>query len=74
MLHETKEFPMKLIAVNLQRALQKIAEMLSRPTSEVSQEELLNFIMEVNAKFGEDAVKAELQRVTRGGATKGGTE
>ena len=52
----------------------KIAEMLSRPTSEVSQEELLNFIMEVNAKFGEDAVKAELQRVTRGGATKGGTE
>ena len=52
----------------------KIAEMLSRPTSEVSQEELTNFIMEVNAKFGEDAVKAELQRVTRGGAAKGGTE
>jgi len=52
----------------------KIAEMLSRPPSEVSQEELTNFITEVNAKFGADAVKAELQRVIRGGAAKGGTE
>jgi len=48
--------------------------MLSRPTSEVSQEELTKFIMEVQAKFGEDAVKAELQRVIRGRAAKGGTE
>ena len=52
----------------------RIAEMLSRPTSEVSQEELTKFIMEVQAKFGEDAVKAELQRVIRDQATKGGTE
>jgi hypothetical protein len=52
----------------------KIAEMLSRPTSEVSQEELTNFIMEVNAKFGADAVKAELLRVIGGGAAQGGTE
>jgi len=52
----------------------RIAEMLSRPTSEVSQEELTKFIMEVQAKFGEDAVKAELQRVIRGRAAKGGTE
>ena len=52
----------------------RIAEMLSRPTSEVSQEEVTKFIMEVNAKFGEDAVKAELQRVIRGRAAKGGTE
>jgi hypothetical protein len=52
----------------------KIAEMLSRPTSEVRQEELTNFIREVTAKFGEDAVRAELQRVIRGGAAEGGTE
>ena len=36
--------------------------------------DLDSLIIELKEKFGEDAVKAELQRVTRGGAAKGGTE
>lgn len=51
---------------DLTRGVKRMKEMLASPTSEVPQEELTRFVMQLQATFGDDRVRGEMRRLREG--------
>lgn len=51
---------------DLTRGVKRMKEMLASPTSEVPQEELTRFVMQLQATFGDDRIREEMRRLREG--------
>ena len=51
---------------DLTRGVKRMKEMLASPPSEVPQEELTRFVIQLQASFGEDRVRGEMRRLREG--------